>query len=148
MPPSLLAIKCLFQLKKTTLSTEVVGHPYESAVDVVRTYCGWRLHLQWMTYIPAVNDERTSYRSVEAVHLAAEGEERVGVLRGASVRPTREVQLTDTSHLARLLQHGADPGNTRAWVWRERTWIDCINHKVICFVISPVIVHLGSLLCK
>ena len=107
MPPNQLAYKiiryastlrkrtaCLFQLTEDTLSTEVVDHPYA----------------------PAVDDERTSYRSVEAVHLAVEGEERVGVLRGASVRPTREVQLTDTSHLARLLQHGADPGNTRAWV--------------------------------
>ena len=61
-----------------------------------------------------MDDERTSYRSVEAVHLAAEGEERVGVLRGASVRPTREVQLADPSHLARLLQHGAATGSTRA----------------------------------
>ena len=73
-------------------------------MDALRTYSGRLTYLQWTTYVPAVDDERASYRSVEAVHLAAEGEERVGVLRGASVRPTREVQLTDPSHLARLLQ--------------------------------------------
>ena len=53
--------------------------------------------------LPAVNDEWASYRCVEAVHLTAESQERVRVLRRASVRPTREVQLTNTSHLSRLL---------------------------------------------
>ena len=60
------------------------------------------------THLPAVNDEWTSYRSVEAVHLTAEGKERVGVLRGALVRPAREVKLTNTPLIARLLQDGRD----------------------------------------
>ena len=38
------------------------------------------------------------------MHLPVEGQERVGVVRSALVRPRREVQLANLSHLLHALQ--------------------------------------------
>ena len=50
--------------------------------------------------IPAVDDHGAGADVIERAHLAAEGEEREGVVRHRLVRPRREVQVVQRARLA------------------------------------------------
>ena len=50
--------------------------------------------------VPAVHDHGSGADVIERAHLAAEGEEREGVVRHRLVRPRRKVQVVQRARLA------------------------------------------------